>query len=380
MRTVRLASLLLACALPFGGCTLPRDGPTTSAIDNGGNAAAAAVPGGYKLIELNPAVVSELRAWRTADAAQPIEQLPPPRPIGLIGAGDLLKIVVWETGDNAGGLTDKPGLDLTARVEPGGDISLPFAGRMAAAGRTPAQVERNVVGILSHQVAAPQASVLVTEDQTNAVIVQGDVARPGRQALSPGAPMLRDVLSLTGGPRLPVGKEVVRVERGDATVSLPLLTIMAEASDNFRLGPGDRIVVQPLDLRFYAFGAVNGPGEHPFPESTPAPTLSQALGRVAGLQDNRSDPGGLYVFRNEPAALTARLTGSDHGSDMSQVVFHLRMDDPRAFFLANGFVVRPDDIIYVSNSPIADVAKVISLITGLGNIAATPRALGAVPY
>jgi polysaccharide export outer membrane protein len=341
------------------GCGLPHDGPSTSAIQNG--AGAAGSNGGYELVELNQGVPIGARMQDTP--CQDGGRLPAARPIGLIGPGDLLRIAVWETGVSGSGRVDKAGLDLTLRVEPGGGISLPFAGRVTAGGLTPGQLEAGVVSALSRHILAPQASVLVVEDQTNAVIVLGDVARPGRQALSPGASTLLDVIALSGGARQAPGKELVRVERGGARVTRSLSAVMAGGAANPRLGPGDRVVLVPNNHRFYALGAVNSPGEHAFPDEVPS--LMQVLGRIAGLQDNRADPRGLYLFRSRPAK--------------SRIVYHLRLDDPNAFFVAGNFAVRSEDVLFVSTSPVADLSKVLSLITGIGSIGATPRNLGLVP-
>jgi polysaccharide export outer membrane protein len=59
------------------------------------------------------------------------------------------------------------------------------------------------------------------------------------------------------------------------------------------------------------------------------------------------------------------------------VVYRLNLRDPGGFFVSQQFPVLPDDLIYVSEAPIAEAAKVFQLLTGVSGIGAIPRNLGA---
>ena len=131
-----------------------------------------------------------------------------------------------------------------------------------------------------------------------------------------------------------------------------------------------------LDFRCMQCSAVNRPGEQEFPAE--AQNLIQALGRVAGLQDARADRGGLFLFRAQDPARTAQLLPAGRKAE-ANVVYHLDLRDPNAFFVAGSFKMQPEDVMFVSNSPIADVSKVLNIITGLGLVSATPRNFGAIP-
>ena len=50
---------------------------------------------------------------------------------------------------------------------------------------------------------------------------------------------------------------------------------------------------------------------------------------------------------------------------------------PGGFFVSQQFPVLPDDLIYVSEAPIAEAAKVFQLLTGVSGLGAIPRNLGA---
>jgi polysaccharide export outer membrane protein len=153
----------------------------------------------------------------------------------------------------------------------------------------------------------------------------------------------------------------VRLRRGAASATAPLGEIIANPKLDVPLSPGDTVTLLPRRLAFYAFGAVNHPGI--FAYDQPEIMLIQALAETAGLQDERAAPRGVFIYRPGPA----------------EIVYQLDLSQPQGFFLASRFALRPDDVIYVSDAPVADVAKVLQTITGVGSVAAIPRNFGA-PY
>jgi polysaccharide export outer membrane protein len=76
----------------------------------------------------------------------------------------------------------------------------------------------------------------------------------------------------------------------------------------------------------------------------------------------------VFIFRLEDAAALS----SEH-YDASQVtpdgkvpvIYRVDMSNPATFFVAQGFPIHDKDVIYVSNSPIADLQKFINVISQL---------------
>lgn len=364
-----------AAGLTLAGCSvIPAEGPTAPMIE-AGRRQSASLP--YVVLDVDAKLADRLAQYERDTAPAAAASLPPGQPLGRIGQGDLLRVLLWESNQTGATLIDRAGLDVSSRVEADGSITVPYAGRVAVAGRTPSQAERAIVSLLQRSAASPQASVLVAEDATNSVIVQGDVARPGRHPVTSGSRRLLDVLALAGGPRSPDFLTQVRVARGNASVASPLLKILSDEARNLELAPGDRVLVTVTDRRWYAFGAVSRNGEQPY--NTVDMTLAQGLGRISGLQDGRANPEGLFIFRRQPAALTRYLLGSDApaGKDPTQVVYRVNMRDPGTFFLADSFRIRPQDVVYAANAPLADLAKFAIIISGVSSTAAVPRNFGA---
>ena len=354
--------------LALAACSaVPGSGPRTSDIERETPA--------YTLVDLNPDVARTISDFVAAHSAQGPINLPPGRTLGLIGAGDLLRIAIWEPNPNGTSLSaDKGGLETTTRVGIDGTIGVPYVGRLHAAGRTPAQIERDVSGRLAHESPGAQVAVLVTEDLTNNVIVQGDVAKPGRYPVVPSSSGLLDILAMAGGAHTPDRQTTVRITRGENSMTRTLSHLVNTRAMEMDLAPGDRILVRPRLNYFYAFGAVNKPGEQAYDADDIS--LAHTLARIEGLADNRADPAAVFVYRRQPAELTTQIAS---GHDATRVIYRLNLRDPAGFFIAQQFPVLPDDLIYVSESPIAEAAKVFQVINGVSGLGAVPRNLGA-PY
>lgn len=342
--------LTCALVLALAGCgAIPGSGPRTSTIEQGS----------YRLVDLTPATASAIGAAVAAQRVETAVKLPPGKPVGRMGPGDLLQVSIWEPNPAGTSLTtDKSGLTAPTRVAVDGTVSVPYVGRLGAAGETPAQLEHDIANRLSASSPGAQVSVLVTEDVTNNVIVQGDVGKPGRYPVVPGSSGLLDVLAMAGGAHTPERQTVVRITRCNvsATRTLSHLTETRELETD--LSPGDRILVQPRLAYFYAFGAVNHPGEQAYDADDIS--LAHTLARIEGLSDQHADPAAVFVYRKPDAT-----------------IYRLNLREAGGFFIAQTFPVLPEDLIYVSESPISEAAKVFQVLTGISSVGAVPRNLGA---
>jgi len=362
----RARDLVTAIGLVLSACSaVPGSGPRTSEIER-------ASPS-YALVDVNPATASIVSGFVAAERKEAPIHLPAGRTVGLVGAGDLLKVAIWEPNANGTSLTaDKSGIETTTRIGTDGSIGLPYVGRVHAAGHTPAQIERDIAVRLANQSPGAQVVVLVIDDVTNNVIVQGDVAKPGRYPVVPNSSGLLDILAMAGGPHTPDRQTQVRITRGDSSVTRTLTHLVNTRAMEMDLAPGDRILVQPRLSYFYAFGAVNRPGEQPYDADDIS--LAHTLARIQGLADSRADPAAVFIYRHQNAGLTRQLTA---GQAVNSVIYRLNLRDPGGFFVSQQFPVLPDDLIYVSEAPIAEAAKVFQLLTGISAVGAIPRNMGA---
>ncbi|SLK11394.1 polysaccharide export outer membrane protein [Novosphingobium mathurense] len=306
-----------------------------------------------------------------------------PAGVQMIGAGDTLDISIWEAppaalfGAVGGGMavSSVPILapeviqnsSLPAQmVAEDGTIRIPFVGAVQAAGLSVQQLERAIVARLTGKAHLPQVMVRVAGNRSSSVTVVGDVRTNAPVPLTAKGERVLDALASVGGVSQPTGKVTLRLTRGGRSVSQPLESVLLDPVQNIHLLPGDVLTALYQPYTFTALGAVASNSEVPF-EGTGF-TLAQALGRVGGLLDNRANRRGVFIFRLEdpavmdPAALTGRRLTPD---GRLPVIYKLDLNDPGSFFVAQGFPIRNGDVLYVSNAPLADLQKFVSIVSSM---------------
>jgi polysaccharide export outer membrane protein len=142
----------------------------------------------------------------------------------LLGPGDVLSIRVLEAEDS---------FRDPIRISTTGEVHLPMAGRLRAAGLTVVELEAGLTERLKTYLYDPHVALNVTEYRSRPVTVLGAVQRPGVQILS-GEKTLLEVLSEAGG----IGPEAgpnVRITRLLAWGPLPLPNARPDASGQFSI-------------------------------------------------------------------------------------------------------------------------------------------------
>lgn len=294
----------------------------------------------------------------------------------LIGPGDALEIALWEAPPAVlfGGGAVIPGLDAGAQsrtvvsqvVDSSGAITVPFAGEIMVAGRSTAEVERAIVQRLIGRANDPQASVRLAQNDSRNVTVLGEVATSRRVPLGPRGERLLDIIANAGGPRAPVHQTTVQVSRGGTSATLPLEAIIADPAQNIRMHPEDVVTVLHQPYSFIALGAVARSAEIPFEGR--GISLAQGLARVGGLRDDKASIRGVFVFRLEdPLALEPSLRDPSIVTEGGKVpvVYRLDLSDARGFFIAQDFMIRDQDVIYVSTAPGAELREFIATVSSL---------------
>ncbi|GMM61351.1 polysaccharide biosynthesis/export family protein [Novosphingobium sp. IK01] len=364
-----IAMTLSACA------AMPASGPSSRIIKNEMSDKAKAAGSIIEVVDVTGPVTRQILA---ADhPALFSRDLGEGHAIGSsIGKGDVLDIAIWEAPPaalfgSAGGDPRLTSSGSTARgttmpeqmVDSDGRITVPFAGRILAAGHTPQEISHDIATRLMGKAHQPQVIVRLVRNAAATVTVVGDVPASTRFPLTAKGERVLDALAGAGGVRQPVNKVTIQITRGQSTSSMPLETVIRAPRQNVILQPDDVMTVLFQPFSFVALGATGKNEEIPL-EATGV-NLTQALGRVAGLQDSRADVRGVFIFRFEdPAALlpelrsTAKLTPDGK----VPVVYRVNMKDPATFFIAQNFQIHNKDVLYVSNAPLADFQKFVNVI------------------
>jgi polysaccharide export outer membrane protein len=227
-------------------------------------------------------------------------------------------------------------------------------------------LEQLITSQLAGKANQPQVMVRLTKNATANVTVVGEVSNSLRVSLSPKGERLLDAIAAAGGVRQPVAKTMVQVTRGDRVVAMPLEKVIKDPSQNIILSADDVITAYYQPYSFTALGAVTRSAEIPF-EATGL-TLAQALGRIGGLNDDRANAGGVFLFRLEdPAALRGAIPEDAEFTSNGKVPIIYRVDlkNPASFLVAQGFPIRNGDVLYVSNAPVSDLQKFLSIVSSV---------------
>jgi polysaccharide biosynthesis/export protein len=244
-----------------------------------------------------------------------------------------------------------------------GAISVPYAGRVRVAGRTPLQVQNTIEQRLAQQVAQPQVIVVVRKTVSNSVTVSGGDVTGERVPLSMGGDRLLDVIASAGGAKSPVYDTSILISRHGRTATIPMTTVVSDPQDNIYVWPGDVITVEREPNTFSVFGATTDNNQVPF--GAARLDLAEAIAKARGLSDFRADPEGVFLFRFEPPAVVYALGVPDlanRPAGETPVLYHLNLRQVDGYFLAERVAVENHDLIYVANAPLTVTQKFFTLI------------------
>jgi polysaccharide biosynthesis/export protein len=154
----------------------------------------------------------------------------------IIGPSDLLEISVWGE--------DNLSRQLTVRSD--GYISLPLAGEIMAADKTPAQLQKEIEAILAKYVKEPHCAVIVREPKSKRFYVQGQVARPGEYILDHEM-TLTQVISTAGGFNqwADTGDIIVLryQNKAQTRINVNYNKIIKGKVENILIQPGDTVII-----------------------------------------------------------------------------------------------------------------------------------------
>jgi polysaccharide export outer membrane protein len=384
-RKVLAVILFPLLALGVAGCTasqfFPAAGPNSVAIrghiQQGGQQ--------YALVKLTPDIVNILDEFgpRTISAIFGDSRPPPEVRFGI---GDVVSVTIFEAA--AGGLF----IPLEAGVRPGnfitlpnqpvdtaGNITVPYAGAVRAAGRTPTQVQADIISRIKDRAIEPQAVVALVTQNTSLITVIGEINNAftpsGRIPAQPAGERLLDVITRAGGLKDQGQNTWVVLERNGKRAAAPFGSLIFEPGNNIWAWPGDTIYLYQEPQEFVAFGASGQQGLFSFNQWRV--TLAEAIGQAGGLLDLQADPGSVFLYRREPRALAERL-----GIDCSKfdgptvpIVYNVSFKDPGGYFLATRLQMHNKDLVFAANAESVEVDKFLAfaqqVITTANGVAAT---------
>lgn len=179
----------------------------------------------------------------------------PMAPVGrsasdAISPQDLLEIEVFKV----------PDLSKEARVDEGGNITLPLVGTVRAAGLSPSKLESLIASRLEKDyMNNPQVNVLVKESNSNNITVGGAVNTPGIYPLTGDVTVTQAIAMAQGTNRLAV-KDRITLTRNGKPWTVPLEAINQGKVEDPLVLAGDKIFVPTSGTKeaLQDFGGLGG--------------------------------------------------------------------------------------------------------------------------
>ena len=364
---LKLLALAGLSGLLIGCTSVPTSGPSVAAVEDYQSKVNA-----ISVLDLNADIAASAHARRESSSfADSFGS--ESATIGYVArSGDVLEVSIWEappatlfaTGaESRTGIGGARSQSLPEQiVASDGTINIPFAGQILAAGRTTKQIEGEILRRLSAKANQPQVLVRILRNNTSTVTVVGEVRNSARMPLTPGKERLLDALAAGGGSSAPVNKTSIQLTRGDQVRSMSLDAVIRDPRQNIALQPGDIVTALTLSQSFTVLGAANRNEEINFEAS--GISLAQALGRVGGLQDNRSDARGVFIFRFENQEVLGNLAQSAYRTPDGKipVIYRVDMKNPSTFFVAQRFPLQDKDVLYIANANGTELQKFLNLV------------------
>lgn len=276
-----------------------------------------------------------------------------------IGPSDVISVVVYDHPEllpNAGavisqsadptGISSAPGFIVGAD----GQITFPFIGRVRVAGLTEIEASDLIQRQLARYIREPQVVVRINSFRSRRAYVDGEVRTPGTVIFTDVPMTLPEAINRAGGITQAGDRSSILLTRQNRTtvVNLMQLQELGVNPNQILLESGDLVTVRNRDeSKVFVMGEVLRPSALPMRNGRL--TLNEALGEAGGPSLTTANTSQIYVIR-------ATQTGD------TPAIFHLNAASPAALALAEGFSLRPRDVVYIDPVPLVQWNRIISLI------------------
>ena len=349
-------ALVAGCAFAPGmtfDVTAPGDDARASATAMD-SPADPAPPGALQ--KITPELIRRQRAAQATDVGEDVKRLYGVAKPYRIGSGDILNIVVWDHPDlvlaPAGSLTT----DATSgspvsngyNVSADGLIQFPYVGPFKVGGLTEYEVRERLTKALAKFFEAPKLTVRIQSYRNGRVYVDGAVRTPGLQAVNDIPMTLPEAINRAGGfARMPIARCVPFARWRDLRRQHAAAHDARRQPRDILLENGDLVRVYSRDdAKVYVMGEVTRPMAQPLRNGRL--TLNEALGEAGGVSTTTGEPRQIYVVRSS--------------ADGTPEIYHLDAKSPVAYAMAEGFELKPRDVVYVDPAALVRWNRVISMI------------------
>ncbi|MCK0142494.1 polysaccharide biosynthesis/export family protein [Aliiroseovarius sp. F20344] len=375
-KTYWIKHLALAGAvLALAACGLPRSGPSKQEIYAG----SVQKNGDAYIVDVDTRVAREAAQVPAIGFSKDFQNS------GVVGSdtirpGDVLGISIWENVED--GILTTAGAPATleqVQVDGAGNIFIPYAGRVKAAGNSPEAIRRVITSKLAEQTPDPQVTVRRMAGDGATVSISGAVGGQGVYPIERPTRTLNAMLARAGGVTIEPEIAKVKVIRGRNSGEIWFEDLFRYPNMDIALRGGDRILVEADTRTYTALGATGTQSRVGFESQTLSAV--EAIAQVGGLSPATADPTGVFVLRNESAVVANAVLRRSDLRGPQRMVYVLNLTETNGLFMARDFVIRDGDTVYVTEAPYVQWSKVLTALTGTlataGSISALNQSLAA---
>ena len=319
----------------------------------------------FLLIPINSHVISKQRI------KPPKTFMKKGRPAGIggykyrIGPQDILSVTVWDHPE----LTIPAGEFRSAtaaghKVSEEGYFFFPYAGKVHAKGLTTEQVRLSLEKKLAKFITNPQVGISIAGYRSQQAYVSGQVNKAGSHPINDIPLTVRDIIAKSGGLKDEASDYALLTHHKQKIhIDLEALYRKGDNTQNYVLRGGDALNIEAKNNseKVFVMGEVKQAGSLPFDRF--GLTLAEALSDAKGIDEEKASPTGIFVVRQETP------------KDKLPSVYQLHLTSVHSLLLAEQFLLRPRDIVYVTAAPVTRWNRVISQIIPSLSIVTSTRSL-----
>jgi len=275
-------------------------------------------------------------------------------PVYRLSAGDILSIQLWAYPEISGNTSSDPKVNGYT-IDQGGYIQLPLVERYKAAGKTLAQINRELRNKYSQFLKTPDVVVRVLSYEGQRFSVQGNVTKGGQFYLSDHPVSIYTALGMAGGVSTSGDNTYIQLIRNGRTYNLNTIDLEKAGYSLHKLlvQSNDTIYVSNREnQKIYVMGEAGK--NQAIPMRDQGMTLTDALGESLGINPLSASASRIYVLRTNP-------------NDRTTELYHLNLMSIGDFGLANQFKLRSNDIVYIDATGLTRWQRIINQIVPFSN-------------
>ena len=322
----------IVCLLPLTSCALiSQSGPTGSQIRNDKNDFIVVN------VESRADIPTSGRVYGLAEVPKPVKGQ------GYsddVRSRDTLEVIITDVGEQSPFAHDSKYGPF--QIPEDGIVSIPYVGEIQVIGRSLSEISKELEEKIRPVSNTARPSVHRTGRIPSTANVIGEVEKPGPVPLERERLDSVDLLAAAGGPKDNDYLFKYKLRRGNRDYNFDHVGFFKHP---FIVEEGDLLTVSTdTTNRFHVMGAINKPTSIPFP--LPDPTLADAMGASVGLDERRSDPTGVFVFRKGDP----------------DIVYTFNFKNPAVMPIVQRFPIQGGDIVFVTEAPLVRWNRLITQI------------------